>query len=164
MCRLAGELCDGFHVHPVHTVDYLAQVVRPAIAELVPDFLRRNIRGETDSELLFYLFLGQLHKAGKLDDAHVTTAVAGRAIEETVALCDRVVGDNQSTLDLAAANGRFAIPPGDPNYQVDSSFTLQAPATLVGLLDRFEIWNPERYGRVKAADAVLVQEAFKIME
>jgi MraZ protein len=37
-------------------------------------------------------------------------------------------------------------------------------AVLVGLLDRFEIWNPERYERVKAADAVMAQEAFKLME
>jgi MraZ protein len=37
-------------------------------------------------------------------------------------------------------------------------------AVLVGLLDRFEIWNPERFDRVKAADAVLAQEAFKLME
>jgi MraZ protein len=37
-------------------------------------------------------------------------------------------------------------------------------AVLVGLLDRFEIWSPERYERVKAADAILAQEAFKLME
>ena len=35
---------------------------------------------------------------------------------------------------------------------------------LVGLLDRFEIWNSERYQNVKAADAVLASEAFKLME
>ncbi len=35
---------------------------------------------------------------------------------------------------------------------------------LVGLLDRFEIWNPSRYENVKAADAVLASEAFKLME
>jgi len=35
---------------------------------------------------------------------------------------------------------------------------------LVGLLDRFEIWNPDRYKNVKAADAVLASEAFKLME
>jgi probable F420-dependent oxidoreductase len=27
MCRLAGELCDGFHVHPLHTRRYLQQVI-----------------------------------------------------------------------------------------------------------------------------------------
>lgn len=35
---------------------------------------------------------------------------------------------------------------------------------LVGLLDRFEIWSPERYEKVSASDAVLSQEAFKLME
>jgi probable F420-dependent oxidoreductase len=29
MSRLAGELCQGFHVHPFHTVRYLDQVVLP---------------------------------------------------------------------------------------------------------------------------------------
>jgi MraZ protein len=37
-------------------------------------------------------------------------------------------------------------------------------AVLVGLLDRFEIWNPERYEKVKSADAVMASEAFKLME
>jgi probable F420-dependent oxidoreductase len=32
MCRLAGELCDGLQVHPFHSVDYIEQVVRPAVA------------------------------------------------------------------------------------------------------------------------------------
>ena len=35
---------------------------------------------------------------------------------------------------------------------------------LVGLLDRFEIWSPERYDKVKAFDAIMSQEAFKLME
>ena len=35
-------------------------------------------------------------------------------------------------------------------------------AVLVGLLDRFEIWNPARYEKVKAADAVLATKAFQI--
>jgi probable F420-dependent oxidoreductase len=33
LARLAGELCDGFHVHPFHTPEYVEQVVKPAIAE-----------------------------------------------------------------------------------------------------------------------------------
>ena len=37
-------------------------------------------------------------------------------------------------------------------------------AVLVGLLDRFEIWSPERYEKVKASDAIMAQEAFKLME
>jgi hypothetical protein len=37
-------------------------------------------------------------------------------------------------LTLAAANGDFAIPPGDSNYQVDSKLTLQDDATLINFL------------------------------
>jgi probable F420-dependent oxidoreductase len=33
MARMAGEACDGFHVHPLHSRRYLEEVVRPAIAE-----------------------------------------------------------------------------------------------------------------------------------
>jgi probable F420-dependent oxidoreductase len=32
MARLAGEVCNGFHVHPFHSRRYLDEVIRPAIA------------------------------------------------------------------------------------------------------------------------------------
>jgi MraZ protein len=37
-------------------------------------------------------------------------------------------------------------------------------AVLVGLLDRFEIWSPERFEKVTASDEIMAQEAFKMME
>jgi len=33
MCRLAGELCEGFHVHPFHSIKYLDDVVLPNITK-----------------------------------------------------------------------------------------------------------------------------------
>ena len=33
LARLAGEICDGFHVHPFHSPEYVQQTVKPAIAE-----------------------------------------------------------------------------------------------------------------------------------
>ncbi len=33
MCRIAGEVADGFQVHPFHTTAYLRDVIRPAIAQ-----------------------------------------------------------------------------------------------------------------------------------
>lgn len=33
LCRLAGEIAQGFHAHPLHSVDYLEQVIRPALAD-----------------------------------------------------------------------------------------------------------------------------------
>ena len=32
LARLAGEVCEGFHAHPFHTVEYLNAVVRPQVA------------------------------------------------------------------------------------------------------------------------------------
>jgi probable F420-dependent oxidoreductase len=33
MCKVAGEVADGLHIHPLHTVRYLREVVEPALAE-----------------------------------------------------------------------------------------------------------------------------------
>jgi len=33
LARLAGELCDGFHAHPFHSVRYLREVILPALEE-----------------------------------------------------------------------------------------------------------------------------------
>lgn len=62
----------------------------------------------------------------------------------------------QVTLDKS---GRICLPD-----EMARSAGIKDEAVLVGLLDRFEIWNPARYENVKAADAVLASEAFKLME
>jgi len=33
LAKLAGEICDGFHVHPFHSPEYVRQTVKPAISE-----------------------------------------------------------------------------------------------------------------------------------
>jgi hypothetical protein len=45
----------------------------------------------------------------------------------------------QRVLMLAAANIHFRIPPGDPDYRVDSSLTLHHAATLVSLLPHMHL-------------------------
>ena len=42
MCSLAGELGDGLHVHPLHTVRYLREVVRPALEKGIARGKRRK--------------------------------------------------------------------------------------------------------------------------
>ena len=62
LAKLAGELCDGFHVHPFHTLEYVRQIVKPAIAEGAEKKERKPediklatsvfiITGETEEEL-----------------------------------------------------------------------------------------------------------------
>lgn len=53
MCRLAGELCDGFHVHPFHSVQYLREVTLPAIEE----GLRTSGRQRNQLELVSSVFV-----------------------------------------------------------------------------------------------------------
>jgi probable F420-dependent oxidoreductase len=62
LAEVAGEVCDGVHAHPFHSVRYLAEVLRPAIADsavragrdpravalAVPVFV---IVGDTDEQL-----------------------------------------------------------------------------------------------------------------
>jgi MraZ protein len=62
----------------------------------------------------------------------------------------------QVTLDKG---GRICLP--EPMAKAAG---IKDQATLVGLLDRFEIWNPSRYEAVKASDAVMAPEAFRMME
>lgn len=62
----------------------------------------------------------------------------------------------QVTLDKA---GRICLP-----EKMASDAGIGDEAMLVGLLDRFEIWSPERYEKVKMSDVIMAPEAFKLME
>ena len=70
----------------------------------------------------------------------------------------RIIGaeSTQVTLDKA---GRICVP-----EEMARAAGISGEVVLVGLLDRFEIWEPARYEKVKAADMVLATEAFKLME
>jgi MraZ protein len=70
----------------------------------------------------------------------------------------RIIGSESAQVTLDKA-GRICVP-----EEMASAAGIEDEAMLVGLLDRFEVWNPLRYEKVKAADAVMAQEAFKMME
>ena len=70
----------------------------------------------------------------------------------------RFIGSESVQVEVDKA-GRVCLP-----EKMSKEAGISDQAVLVGLLDRFEIWSPERWERVKAADAVLAQEAFKLME
>ena len=70
----------------------------------------------------------------------------------------RFIG-NESVQVALDKGGRICLP-----EEMARGAGIKDEAVLVGLLDRFEIWNPARYENVKAADAVVAHEAFKLME
>lgn len=53
LARLAGEVCQGFHVHPFHSIEYVQKRVQPAIAEGAA----RAERSVTDIELATSVFI-----------------------------------------------------------------------------------------------------------
>jgi len=89
------------------TVDGFDQV-RPQLYETLPKFLRRSLRGDTDSELLFHLFLSFLHDAGKLDRPAVATEDVFPALKSSLTLLDRMARD--AHLGPSAINVLLATP------------------------------------------------------
>ncbi len=70
----------------------------------------------------------------------------------------RIIGSGSAQAGVDKA-GRICLPD-----DMAREAGLKDEAMLVGLLDRFEIWNPQRYEKVQVADAALASEAFKLME
>lgn len=87
-------------------------LVRDKLLELVPDFLRSSMRGETAGELLFHLFLSNLHAQGRLqsgtaEPGEVKTALRG--LIERVEQVSAWVGASRPELNVMVANGQFIV-------------------------------------------------------
>jgi predicted glutamine amidotransferase len=98
--------------------------IQPRLLESMPDFLRRNVRGDTDSEHVFHVFLSFLHDAGQLDSMDVADQAVLAALRSAIALIDRLVsevGAPKSNLDLVLTNGRqlYALRRGTPMIYVE---------------------------------------------
>lgn len=78
----------------------------------VPDFIRRNIRGNTDSEHLFHLFLSFLNDTGRMDDPRISTDVAAQTLGSTFAYLQRLITDKGGTPSdscCIASNGNILL-------------------------------------------------------
>jgi len=60
MCRLAGELCDGFHAHPFHSIKYLDDVVFPNIHRGLEKAGRK--RGDISMSSTVFVITGENQK------------------------------------------------------------------------------------------------------
>jgi glutamine amidotransferase len=87
--------------------------IRPLLLDGLPDFLRRNVAGDTDSEHLFMWFLKALRDEGRMDELDLDAPTAARALAATVRQVEtwgRTVGAQRaSRLDLVATNGRIMV-------------------------------------------------------
>lgn len=89
------------------------QQVKPRLLAYLPDFLRRNIVGETDSEHACMVFLKLLRDEGRMDNLDLDASVAGRALAQAVkqidAWCREVGAQKPSALNFVATNGRILV-------------------------------------------------------
>jgi predicted glutamine amidotransferase len=91
------------------------------VLEQVPDFLRRNIRGQDPAEALFYLFLAYLHEKNRLDDPGLRAPDATAALAATIAIADKTAkaaGGEAAPANMIVTNGRLmlAARSGPPLY------------------------------------------------
>jgi MraZ protein len=69
----------------------------------------------------------------------------------------RLLGGKADRVSLDKA-GRICLP-----EKMAKAVGIESEVVLVGLVDRFEIWSPERYQSANAVDEELAPEAFKLI-
>jgi glutamine amidotransferase len=82
--------------------------VREKLVASVPDFLRSGIRGDTDAEVLFHIFLSFLHDAGRLNDGLVEASLVREALRSSLAVVDGMtaeVGAEAAKLNVMVSSG-----------------------------------------------------------
>jgi len=86
--------------------------LRERLTTSVPEFLRGNIRGETDSEVMFHVFLSFLHDSGRIHDLVVEAAVVQDALRSTVAVIDGMtaeIGGEPAAVNMLVTNGDYVV-------------------------------------------------------
>ncbi len=86
--------------------------LRGRFLDALPPFLRNNVRGDTDSELLFYTFLSFLHDAGSLGDDGAETKQIQSALRGALSLADRLSaeeGERPFSGDVFVADGEHLV-------------------------------------------------------
>jgi glutamine amidotransferase len=102
------------------------EAIQPRLLETMPDFIRRNVRGRTDSEHFFHVALSFLHDSSQLRRPEANDKAVLSALRSTVRLVDRLsqeVGAEKATLNCVLTNGRsmYAIRRGHPLKYVERS-------------------------------------------
>jgi probable F420-dependent oxidoreductase len=156
LARLAGGLCDGFHVHPFHSPEYVRRTVQPAVAEGTEKEGREP---------------GQVELA---TSAFVVTGESGEEIEEQREKMRAQISFYASTptyravleahgweevgdrLGRLARDKRWEEMPGLVNDEMLDAFTVQAAPEEIGpalreryegLIDRVALYEPFVPGR-----------------
>lgn len=160
MCRLAGELCDGFHVHPLNSPRYLREVILPNIEAGLAESGRR--RGDIElSSSIFVIPTNDSTEAARRE-AEVRRQISFYASTPPYRPVFAIHGwkDAAEQLSALAARGKWDGMPALINDEMLDTFCLRAPweelpAKVIekygGLLDRVSYYFPFLPGENDAA-------------
>ncbi|MCL4251473.1 MAG: TIGR03617 family F420-dependent LLM class oxidoreductase [Anaerolineae bacterium] len=127
LCKLAGELCQGFHVHPLHTTRYLREVLIPAIDAGAQSAGRTR----ADLQLTCALFVatGRNKDEIRASTAAIKTQIAFYASTPSYrpVLDLHGWGDLQERLALMARTGQWAAMGDQISDDIVGEFAVIAP-------------------------------------
>ncbi len=87
--------------------------LRAGLVARLPDHLKRQIRGATDSAVVFALFLQRLWETGRTEDRRLEAEVAGRLLADTASELTKASAATgaarASTMNLVATNGSILV-------------------------------------------------------
>lgn len=145
LCRVAGEVCQGFHVHPFHTLEYIRQIVLPNIAAGAAPAQRTR----ADIELASTIFVAT-------DDAEREAVRAQIAFYASTPTYKAVLdvhgwGDVNQKLGHLAARQKWDEMPALVSDELLNAVAIVAPpeeiparihARYAGVLDRVALYLP----------------------
>ena len=151
MCELAGELCEGFHVHPLHTTRYLQERILPSIESGLAKSARPRSAIELSSSI-FVIPTDDAEQAAKYE-AEVRQQIAFYASTPPYRPVFELEGwsDVADQLKALAARGEWSAMASLIDDDMIGRFALRAswadlPAQLrqkySGLLDRVSYYFP----------------------
>ncbi len=169
LCRLAGELCDGFHVHPLHSVKYLEEFVLPNIQQ----GLDKAGRSREDIELIAPVFVITGQEEAEMDrlreDVRAQVSFYASTPSYRPVFACHGWEDVAEQLSRLAARGKWMEMPALVTDEMLSVFAVEGawdelPARIIerydGLLDRVMYYYLGQQPEAEAAQWQPVVAAF----
>jgi probable F420-dependent oxidoreductase len=126
LCRLAGEIAQGFHAHPLHSVKYLEQVICPALAKGA----KKRKRNPEDIDLAVSSFI----VTDQNDELFVRSQIAFYASTPSYRPVFQIHGWDQLAEDLSqmARQGEWMEMAAQINDEVLDTFAVVADPEDIG--------------------------------
>ena len=145
LAKLAGGLCDGFHVHPFHSVKYLREVILPAMKEGA----NQEGRKREDISVLVNAFIGTTPEEMNFARAQISFYASTPSYRPVMAL--HGWSDAAEKLSAHAARGEWAEMPMLITDEMLSEFCLvtdegkladELKKRYEGIADRLTLYTP----------------------